>query len=269
MNDAPLPEPFPRANHVALLRQATERRRKRIALGAATLVAAIALGGGTAAYASIPQPERETANAVALATGDTASDAKKTLGQAESLLDRAEGKVDTEALEGFIASLASYEELPEPIVLERTADAGAEIDAVTVAITDYEEEQDRIAAKKKAEAAAAAEAEAEALAAANTVEGAKATAASLAADTYGWGSDQFSCLDSLWTKESGWNYQASNASSGAYGIPQSLPGSKMSTVAADWQTNATTQITWGLDYIARAYGTPCSAWAHSQAVNWY
>jgi hypothetical protein len=87
--------------------------------------------------------------------------------------------------------------------------------------------------------------------------------------TYGWGDDQFACLDSLWTKESGWNYQASNASSGAYGIPQSLPGSKMSTVADDWETNATTQVTWGLDYISRAYGTPCAAWGHSQSVNWY
>ena len=87
--------------------------------------------------------------------------------------------------------------------------------------------------------------------------------------TYGWGADQFGCLDALWTKESGWNYQATNPSSGAYGIPQSLPGSKMGTVAGDWATNATTQITWGLDYISRAYGTPCAAWGHSQAVNWY
>jgi hypothetical protein len=87
---------------------------------------------------------------------------------------------------------------------------------------------------------------------------------------YGWGgSTQFSCLDSLWTKESGWNYQAYNASSGAFGIPQALPGSKMSTVGADWQTNPVTQIKWGLNYISTVYGTPCSAWAHSQATNWY
>lgn len=84
----------------------------------------------------------------------------------------------------------------------------------------------------------------------------------------GW-SGQFSCLDSLWTKESHWNYQASNASSGAYGIPQALPGSKMGSVAPDWQTNPVTQITWGLNYIASVYGTPCAAWGHSQAMNWY
>ena len=91
----------------------------------------------------------------------------------------------------------------------------------------------------------------------------------MAASKYGWGDGQFSCLESLWTKESGWNYQAYNAGSGATGIPQSLPGSKMATFGADWQTNATTQIAWGLDYISRAYGTPCAAWGHSQATNWY
>ena len=96
-----------------------------------------------------------------------------------------------------------------------------------------------------------------------------AFAAELAASSYGWGSDQFQCLDKLWQKESGWNYQAYNASSGATGIPQSLPGSKMATAGADWQTNARTQVTWGLGYIKGAYGSPCSAWSHSQAVNWY
>jgi len=84
----------------------------------------------------------------------------------------------------------------------------------------------------------------------------------------GWGNDQFSCLVSLWNKESGWRTDAQNPS-GAYGIPQALPGSKMASAGADWQTNAATQITWGLNYIASVYGTPCSAWAHSQATNWY
>jgi hypothetical protein len=85
----------------------------------------------------------------------------------------------------------------------------------------------------------------------------------------GWGSEQYACLDRLWTKESNWNPHAENPSSGAYGIPQALPGSKMGTVAADWRTNPATQITWGLDYIEGRYGTPCAAWSHSQAVNWY
>jgi hypothetical protein len=84
----------------------------------------------------------------------------------------------------------------------------------------------------------------------------------------GWGSNQFSCLVSLWGKESGWRTNAAN-SSGAYGIPQALPGSKMSSAGPNWQTNPVTQITWGLNYIAGVYGTPCGAWAHSQAFNWY
>jgi uncharacterized protein YabE (DUF348 family) len=84
----------------------------------------------------------------------------------------------------------------------------------------------------------------------------------------GWGTDQFSCLVSLWSKESGWRVNAANPS-GAYGIPQALPGSKMASAGADWQTNPATQITWGLSYISGVYGTPCAAWSHSQATNWY
>lgn len=85
----------------------------------------------------------------------------------------------------------------------------------------------------------------------------------------GWGEDQFACLDALWTKESGWRAEAHNPSSGAHGIPQALPGSKMASVGADWATNPVTQITWGLGYIEGRYGTPCAAWAHSKAKNWY
>jgi hypothetical protein len=85
----------------------------------------------------------------------------------------------------------------------------------------------------------------------------------------GWGDGQFQCLDRLWARESMWNYRAQNASSGAYGIPQALPGSKMASVAADWQTNPITQMKWGVNYISNVYGTPCSAWAHSQQYGWY
>lgn len=85
----------------------------------------------------------------------------------------------------------------------------------------------------------------------------------------GFALDQMPCLDKLWTKESGWNHKAYNASSGAYGIPQALPGSKMGSVASDWKTNPATQVKWGLGYIKGRYGTPCKAWAHSQDVGWY
>lgn len=85
----------------------------------------------------------------------------------------------------------------------------------------------------------------------------------------GWGDDQFACLLSLWNQESGWRVNAANRSSGAYGIPQALPGSKMATVGADWQTNPATQITWGLNYIGGRYGNPCGAWAQHEAKGWY
>ncbi len=84
----------------------------------------------------------------------------------------------------------------------------------------------------------------------------------------GWAPSEFSCLVSLWNRESGWNTHAANGS-GAYGIPQALPGSKMSSAGGDWQNSYQTQVTWGLGYIAGSYGSPCGAWAHSNAVGWY
>lgn len=85
----------------------------------------------------------------------------------------------------------------------------------------------------------------------------------------GMGTDQFNCLVSLWNRESGWNVYAMNSSSGAYGIPQALPGSKMATAGADWATNPATQVAWGLSYIEGRYATPCGAWAHSENNGWY
>ncbi|TCO48279.1 hypothetical protein EV646_10496 [Kribbella antiqua] len=86
---------------------------------------------------------------------------------------------------------------------------------------------------------------------------------------HGWGESQFSCLDKLWTKESRWRVNADNPTSSAYGIPQALPGVRMAAYGSDWRTNPVTQIKWGLDYIEDAYGSPCDAWAHSQAKGWY
>ena len=86
---------------------------------------------------------------------------------------------------------------------------------------------------------------------------------------FGWSSSQFSCLQPLWALESGWNIYASNPSSGAYGIPQALPGSKMASAGPDWQSNAATQIRWGLSYIQGTYGSPCAAWSHEEADGSY
>ena len=86
--------------------------------------------------------------------------------------------------------------------------------------------------------------------------------------SFGFATSQWSCLDSLWNQESGWRYNAENAS-GAYGIPQALPGSKMASAGSDWLTNPATQIKWGLGYIKNTYGTPCNAWAHEVSYGWY
>ena len=86
---------------------------------------------------------------------------------------------------------------------------------------------------------------------------------------FGWSSSQFSCLQPLWEHESGWSVTAENPTSGAYGIPQSLPGAQMASAGADWQSNAATQIRWGLTYIQGRYGSPCGAWAHEESANWY
>jgi hypothetical protein len=85
----------------------------------------------------------------------------------------------------------------------------------------------------------------------------------------GYGLEQMPCLEKMWTKESGWNPKSTNASSGAYGIPQALPGDKMGGYGSDWRTNPVPQIRWGLDYIKNRYGDPCAAWSFWQTHNWY
>lgn len=195
-----------------------------------------------------------------------------------------DASIDTSALQDAVERLDSTDLLPVLLVPALSQNAQAETERVTARVAQVQGSLDEAKAAKaaadaaaeaqrQAEAAAAAEAQRQADAAAmlarvNTPDGARDYAAQLSAQKYGWGSDQFSCLSSLWQKESGWDYQAYN-SSGATGIPQSLPGSKMASFGDDWQTNAATQIAWGLDYISRGYGTPCSAWGHSQSVNWY
>lgn len=86
---------------------------------------------------------------------------------------------------------------------------------------------------------------------------------------YGWSTADFNCLVALWNKESKWNPNAYNASSGAYGIPQALPASKMATAGTDYRTNYKTQINWGLSYISSGYGSPSAAWSHSKSTGWY
>ena len=86
---------------------------------------------------------------------------------------------------------------------------------------------------------------------------------------FGMSSSEFDCLDNIWSQESGWNVHADNPSSSAYGIPQALPGSKMSSAGPNWEDNAETQIRWGLGYIRDRYGSACAAWSYKQGAGWY
>ncbi|WIB59338.1 phospholipase [Curtobacterium sp. MCLR17_007] len=286
----PIPtDPVPTTRRAALdspsrrIRRALRKRGVLLASGAAVLVVAggaLTVGTQPAIGEAIGMPSASAAPALSGAALDRAQ-AAATITTAETVVADANDKTDTASLERRISALSDYRQLSGAAISDRiqsTVDTAQDV-AQASADQDRRDVDDAAAAARAAEAAAAAKAEADAAAAAaaqaaaaqaaaNTPAGAKSTAASLASSQYGWGSDQFQCLDSLWTKESGWDYQAYNPS-GATGIPQALPGSKMSTVAADWQTNATTQVTWGLRYIKDAYGTPCAAWSHSQATNFY
>jgi len=262
--------------------------------------------GRPAGYASTPAAKTD-ALATALASLDTqgtSASAKATLAAAEAALadaaavvsemsssglDFGDAKttIDTAPLAEAVEEMSDTGLLPAFLFVELAQTVKAQTEIVGDHVVDLRETlTEAIAEKAAADAAAAAAAEAQrqaeaaaeaqrqaeaaaaALAAVNTPAGAKSYAQQLAAQQYGWGGDQFSCLVSLWQKESGWNYQAYNPS-GATGIPQALPGSKMASSGSDWQTNAATQIAWGLGYISSVYGAPCSAWGHSQATNWY
>ncbi len=224
------------------------------------------------------------------------SKAKDTITVAKDAIGLAKGKADTATLSASVASLGNYELLTPGRIFELVDQTHAETTKVKKATKKAEElaakkaaEQKAAAEKKAAEEAAAAKAAEEAAAQAAAEEaaansapvtgsapsapsnpsGAQAIARDMAASSYGWGDSQFGCLVALWDRESGWNANAYNASSGATGIPQALPGSKMASAGADWQTNPATQISWGLGYIAGSYGTPCAAWNHSESAGWY
>ena len=104
---------------------------------------------------------------------------------------------------------------------------------------------------------------------ARTPLGAKKVAKSILMDEYGFAEKEYKCLNQLWTKESNWNYKARNKNSGAHGIPQALPATKMNVVSTDWRTNPVTQIRWGLRYISIRYETPCKALAKHKRSNYY
>ncbi|MCI1020227.1 phospholipase [Microbacterium sp. C5A9] len=284
-----------RASDAASARAAVNSRRSRWVLGSVTggvigLALTVGIVAAPAAGAELPDA---VDHVTALVTGadplhKTVDDSAITIKLAKDAIAAADAKsaevaasgldlagapaaVETQDLTAWIGQLADRDALSDRELTSLTAYTVTGTEAVVAETAALQSSYDAAQQAKAAaeQAAAEAAAAAEALAQANTVDGAKATARSMASSQYGWGDDQFSCLNSLWTKESGWNYQAYNSSGGATGIPQALPGSKMASAGSDWQTNAATQISWGLGYISSVYGTPCSAWGHSQATNWY
>jgi hypothetical protein len=209
--------------------------------------------------------------------------AEDTLAVSTTTIAAAQGKADATVLAASVAALADYEMLAPERVFDLVEQTTAHTVTVQVAVAEADRvaaEQAAAAAAAKAAAEAAAKAAAESQAQQSSSSGsrpgapanpseAQAIARDMMSAQYGWGEDQFGCLVALWNKESGWNVYAENRSSGAYGIPQALPGSKMATAGSDWQTNPATQISWGLGYIAGRYGTPCAAWDTSERQGWY
>ena len=251
------------------------------------------IGGESEGQAKAAATEKAGSGKIASAqTSTTTVDEPQvhgTVKKESDALPKGETKVETAGVDGLVRT--TYEVTTQDgKEVSRTPVAQVvvtqKVDEVVLVGTGAQQAQQDAAAQQQAAEAAAAQQQAaqqqasEGSAAPSTPapaaapgagtdpDSAKAIARSMMAG-YGWDDSQFSCLESLWTRESSWNYQAENASSGAYGIPQALPGSKMSEVADDWTTNPTTQITWGLGYISGRYGSPCSAWAHSESVGWY
>ncbi|HWS50653.1 MAG TPA: phospholipase [Microbacterium sp.] len=285
-----------RASEAASAREGIIARRPMLILGTAAILGLTLASGMVAAPAAGDEHLDPLAAVAAIVTGDEQAQkridgAAIPLAQAEDAVAAADAlnaevaasgldlgaeasPVDTRALQEKVEALDERAGMSAVVVSALTARVTVETGEVAAATSDLRTlltaAQEQKAAAEAAQAAAekAAADAAAALAAANTVDGAKATAQQMAASRYGWGADQFRCLEQLWDKESDWNYQAYNPS-GATGIPQALPGSKMASAGSDWQSNASTQIAWGLGYIDSVYGSPCGAWSHSQAMNWY
>ncbi|MEJ5946258.1 hypothetical protein WDZ17_13245 [Pseudokineococcus basanitobsidens] len=247
-------------------RHAAERRTRAQRAAAALAVVSRARAGRVAVAGVLGL------GVVAAATGAVTAGAPTTAagGSAPALVDRAPVALPADVVDALRAERATAADHRQEVAAEQAAEAAARAAAEREAAERAAAEQ-AAAEEAAAERAAAAEAEAareQEAASRSAQRDPRAVAASMVGD-HGWGSEQMSCLDQLWTKESSWQWDADNPTSSAYGIPQALPGEKMAEAGADWETNPVTQIRWGLDYIDASYGTPCSAWSHSQATDWY
>jgi type IV secretory pathway VirB10-like protein len=250
----------------------SRQRRHRGRYRRRTLPLPVVGGGVALAVASLG-----TSVAVSQSIGPKSADVITSEVATSAQLDLTADEVDRDETVAMLSAVAEKKRQERAAAEAAAAAQAAAAEAAARAEAEARAKAEAEArAKAKAEAAAKAEAERKAraeaasrdLERARTPAGAKDLARAMIGD-YGWGDSQFSCLDRLWTRESNWSYKARNPSSGAYGIPQSLPGSKMASAGSDWRDNPKTQIEWGLGYIKDRYGTPCSAWSHSQSTGWY
>lgn len=270
----------PSGRHASSARRVT--RKHALLFSAAAVVAAAAVVTPLVVQDAYAEPAKQAAGVASevvkgspiapMAVPHKAAQASfDALAVAQITAQQVQGRADLTELDTAISALQNNYSSDAGTLRKLSAAANAAVDTADKAAVAHDAAvaaAAKAAEEAAAEAAAQAQAAAEALARTNTPDGARATAQSMMSSRYGWGGDQFQCLNSLWNRESGWNYQAYNPS-GATGIPQALPGSKMASAGSDWATNAATQIAWGLDYIARGYGTPCGAWGHSQSSGWY
>ena len=228
---------------------------RRPLLSAATALVVLGVGGAGYAAGTQPVDEPSTLAAAELTAAElTAADYSVARDQGRRLSAQAavaQKAADEQAHAEYLVRLE-----------EQQAAEEAEAERLAAEEAARQAEADARAAEDAEEARAADQATR------NAARDPRSAAQAMLGD-FGWGSGQFDCLDSLWQKESDWNHTAANPTSSAYGIPQALPGSKMATAGSDWETNPVTQIRWGLGYIADVYGSPCSAWSHSQSNGWY
>lgn len=238
-------------------------------------------------HRSIPGRRSKTAaliaaGAVTVATAATAAATTLTSGPSGPLgLHDPAASRSHEAAAGLL--LASPDQLTVQAVVQGTASQAVATYQIRDAAAELADAHWAAARKQAAKKAAASRAAAARAAAAQSQPTAQSqtTSVTVAASgsaqhiaqnmlaSFGWSPSQFSCLEPLWAHESGWSVTAENPDTGAYGIPQALPGSRMASAGPDWQTNAATQIRWGLEYIKDTYGSPCAAWSHEEADGWY
>ena len=234
---------------------AKRSRKIAIATAGALTVATVASLAATLPSGSSPVP----------ASADAAY--TTTIGQQAAARSSSDG-VGQAVMFARMRSLQATER-QQQLAAEKAAAAKAAAAKAAAAKAAALKSAEQAAAARKAAAQRAQQAQSARQAAVATPSGSPEQIAEQMLGQFGWSSSQFSCLQPLWEHESGWSVTAENPTSGAYGIPQSLPAAQMASAGADWQTNAATQIRWGLTYIQGRYGSPCGAWAHEESDNWY